>query len=130
MPTGLRDAPQLVVDVLDHATALLRAELKLARAELTEGIEQAGKGLGWYLAAAMLGLTALHGLGASAALTLIAMGMTPPLAVLTTVGIALILAAICATIARRRIRRARAMPDRTLRRLEQDAKTLGDINHA
>jgi uncharacterized membrane protein YqjE len=62
---ALRDRPtgELLKDLSDHTTTLVKQEMELAKAELQEKGKQAGMGAG------MFGSAGLFGLGAFAALT-------------------------------------------------------------
>lgn len=54
-----RSIPELTKDVAFHLGDMLRNELKLARAEATEGVKSMGGGVGQIAAGAVVGVSAL-----------------------------------------------------------------------
>lgn len=129
MPGTLRDAPHLLIEALERGQALLRAELRLARAELSDGLSEIGTGIGWYVAAGVAGLTALHALAAAAVLGLIELGIAPVLAALIVAAVLLVVGLICAATAKRKLSAAKAAPGKALRRLETDIDTVREATH-
>jgi hypothetical protein len=79
----LRDRPvgELVQELSEQTTTLVRKEIELAKAELTAKGKQAGAGAGMFGAAGMLGLFALGALTA-ALIVLLATAIAPWLAAL------------------------------------------------
>ncbi|HZE04759.1 MAG TPA: phage holin family protein [Solirubrobacteraceae bacterium] len=65
-----RPVAELIKELSDQTTTLVRQELELAKVELTEKGKQAGIGAGMFGAAGMLGLYALGALTAAAILAL------------------------------------------------------------
>ncbi|CUH75658.1 phage holin family protein [Tropicibacter naphthalenivorans] len=126
---SLRDAPHLLLDALDKGQDLLRAELRLARAEVTQGLEQMGKGAALYAAAGLFGLTALHALAATAVLGLMALGLGALASAAIVTLVLLAVAAILALTARSRLKNASLTPKRSLRGLRADLTTAKEAAH-
>ena len=126
---SLRDTPHLLAEALDRGQALLRAEVRLVRAELGESLNRVGVGLTWYAGAVLMALVALNALAAAAVLTLGAAGLSPALAALTIAALALIVVAICATLARRKLKAAKDKTRQSARRLRRDAHSLKEVRH-
>lgn len=111
---------ELASDVLENASALAQAEMRLAQAEVKESAKRAAKGLALLAGAVALGLaTVIMSLVAYLAI-LVAVGLPVGLAaILTTVTAAAGTAAL-ALLGIRRLRADELVPGRTLAQLNKD----------
>lgn len=128
MPEGRHpptdSASDLVGDLLDHATGLVRKELDLLRAELREETEKAALALGMLAGAAVVAVAALNVLAAAAVAWLAEAGLGPGWAALV-VGVVLALVAVALmTKGRRDLTLSRLAPTRTARNMERDVDAV------
>ena len=118
-------AATLLNDVVTGLGRLVQGELRLARAEATEGLRAASAGLGKIAVAAVLALVGLNVLAGAAVAALAKTGMGPAWAALA-VGLGLcVLAWILLSMGRAALRLKALWPDRALRGLRQDAEAIG-----
>lgn len=114
-----RSIPDLIGDVIGNAEALIRGEIRLAKAEIKEELTEAGK------AAAMLavgGVLAVLGLGflllaAVYGLSLIMPSWAAALIVGVTVGV---IGGILVMIGRNRLQRLTPAPEQTIQSIKED----------
>lgn len=114
----------LLSDVAAGVGRLVQGELRLARAEATEGLKAAGSGLVKIAVAAIVGLVGLNVLAGAAVAALAATGIGPAWSALL-VGAVLCLVALGLAMAGRAALRLRGIwPDRALRGLRRDAEAV------
>jgi uncharacterized membrane protein YqjE len=109
-----RTLGQLVAQVSDDLSGIVRAEIALAKAELRADAKNAAAGGGLFGAAGYLGLLATITLVITIAYALVAAGLKPWLAFLIVTVVLLVLAAVLALVGRSRMRRI-TPPERTIR---------------
>jgi ABC-type antimicrobial peptide transport system permease subunit len=121
-PADLRRLPtgELVKELAEEVSNLVRAEIELARAELTQKSKRAGIGLGELGGA---GIVALYALGALTACFIAALALAMPVwaaALIVTIVYAII-AAVLALIGRQQLQRGiPPTPERTQRTIKED----------
>jgi uncharacterized membrane protein YqjE len=116
LPTG-----ELVKQLADEVTGLVRAELDLARAELTEKGKRAGIGLGELGAAGIVALYALGALTACFIAGLAALGAPVWAAALVVTVVYAIIALILYLIGRQQLQRGMPpTPERTQQTIKED----------
>lgn len=120
---GERTLGQLVVDASHDLSTIVRAEVALAKAELTADLRVAVAGAAMFAVAGVLGVLALVLLLFAAAYGLVAAGLSRWLAFVAVAGVLLVVAAILALVAKTRIGRA-GPPERTLRTTRETVQTL------
>lgn len=114
----------LLSDVATGFGRLVQGELRLARAEATEGLRTAGSGLAKIGIAAVVGLVGLNVLAGAAVAALAAAGLGPVWSAVL-VGLVLCLAALGLALAGRAALRLRGIwPGRALRGLRRDAEAV------
>jgi hypothetical protein len=114
----------LLSEVAAGVGRLVKGELRLARAEATEGLKAAGSGLVKIGVAAVVGLVGLNVLAGAAVAALAVAGLGPVWASLI-VGLALCLLALVLVMAGRSALQLRGVwPDRALRGLQRDADAV------
>jgi hypothetical protein len=122
-------AADLVKQVTEQASLLVRDELKLAQLEMTRKGKQAGLGVGMFGGA---GLVALFGLGCLIACAVIALALVIPawLAALV-VGVALFaVAGIAALLGKARLQRATpAVPEEAVSSIKTDVAEIKERAH-
>jgi uncharacterized membrane protein YqjE len=120
--TRQRPTGELVKDLSAQVSTLVRQELELAKAELTEKGKQAGIGAGMFGGA---GLFALYGVGALVACAIIALA-TAVAAWLAALIVAVVLFAVAGVLALTgRSRTARAVPpvpEQTVETIREDVR--------
>jgi hypothetical protein len=115
-----RSTPQLFSEVLAQVTALMRAELRLVRAEIGEKLSQMATGAALIGVAAVVMIAALvlllHGLAA----WLVAAGWQAHWAALLVGGVAAAIAVVLLMKAMSDLKASNLKPDRTLHQLNKD----------
>lgn len=120
------DAPRgdLITDLLQGLSRLVRGEIELAKAEAERSARAALRGVILAAVAAAAGLAAIGLLAAALALGLMAWGLSAPVAVLASAGVCLALCAGFAMAAAHLLKRAGNFPRRPARNLSRDIQTL------
>jgi uncharacterized membrane protein YqjE len=121
----LQDKPtaELVKDISDQATRLVRSEIELAKAELAVKGKQAGIGAGMFGGA---GLFAVFGFGAltAAAIAALATAVATWLAALIVAVVYFAIAGIAALLGKGRVQQATPpLPERAIDSTKQDIET-------
>jgi hypothetical protein len=119
--TSTRD---LVQDLTRQTSTLIRQEMRLAQAELTEKGRHAGKGAGMFGGA---GLIALYGVGALIAAAILGLAtVIEPWIAATAVGVGLLLVAgILALTGKKELEEAGPpKPEQTLESVQRDVETV------
>jgi len=116
---------ELVTRLSQQSTELIRNELKLAQAEMTEKAKHAGVGVGLFGGA---GVIALYGVGALVAtiiLVLVAIGLAPWLSALIVTVVLFAIAGIAALIGKKQVGQATpAAPEQTIDSVKRDVDTI------
>lgn len=120
----LKDRPiaELMRELADETTTLVRQELELAKAEMTQKGKQAGLGMGMFGASGIVGLFAL---GAVTASFIAALALTMPVwtAALTVAVAYAVIAGIVALVAKARLREATPpTPEQTVQTVKEDVE--------
>jgi uncharacterized membrane protein YqjE len=114
-----RPIGELVKDLSSQTSTLVRKEIELARAELTQKGKVAGKGAGMLAGAAVFGLLALGALTAML-IALLATAMDTWLAALIVTVLWLIVAAVLASVGRSALKRATPPAPQTVETVKED----------
>lgn len=114
----------LIAKLGDNLRTLIRQEIALARAELTANATRAARALVLLAGAAIVGVAALHGLLAAAALGLVAAGLQPWAAVGAVAVVALIVTLVLARTGMARLRGSQLAPRTTVDTLKESASVL------
>ena len=118
--TNGRTVADIVRDLLTETSTLLRKEGQLARAEISEKVDQAVRGLGFIVAGAVLLTPALVVLLGAAVAAMIEAGMDPHWAALIVGGIALIIGLVLVWLGARAFKAERLAPSRTIAHVKSD----------
>jgi len=122
--SGNRTTSDLIHDLSEQSTRLIRQEMALARAELTQKGIEARLGVGLVGTA---GVLLLYGLGAvtAAAILLLSTAMQAWIAAVVIAGAILIVAGVTALIGRARLARAAPpVPEVTIETAKRDVDTI------
>lgn len=122
--TSLTD---LVVSIIAEARALLRTELMLAKAELSENASRAGGGVVLFAIAALIALVGLNALAVAAVFGVAALGVGYGWAALIVAVGFLGLAAIFALVGKSRLSVTSLTPKRTLKQIKTDVHTVKEM---
>ena len=110
--------------ILTEALYVLQGEVRLARAEVAQGLRGMVRGVGLMIAAAVLGLVALNTVAGAAVFALVGLGFSPASAGLA-VGVALLVLAYASVrMALALLSPKNLLPLRALSRLREDVETL------
>lgn len=125
--TANKSAAGLLSDAIAHMSALVRKEVDLARAEVSENISRASVAIGLLAGALVIALTALNVLAAALVAGLVEWGMEPGWASLL-VGLVLgALALVLALKAKNDLKLSNIAPTRTVKNVQRDAQALKEV---
>ncbi|MBK6872940.1 MAG: phage holin family protein [Kineosporiaceae bacterium] len=113
-----RTLGQLVAQATDDMSAILRAEMALAKAEIAADVRNGAVAGGLFGAAGYLGLLASILLSIAAGYGLVAVGLAPWLAFLVVALVCLLLAAVLVLVGKSRVSRV-GPPERAMRSARQ-----------
>jgi len=116
-----RGVPDIVVDLLNEFTTLLRKEVRLARTELSDKIGMVGVGLGLIVGGAVLAMAALVVILEAIVAALIDQGLAPAAAAAIVGIVVLVIAAIFFAVGLSRLKARNLAPKRTVEQLQRDA---------
>ena len=126
---GNRSTTELIHDLSEQSTRLIREEMALARDEVTQTAARAGFGIGLLVVA---GVLSLYGLGALTAggILLLSTAAKAWIAAVIVAGGILIVASATALIARTQVARAAPpVPEVTIETAKQDVETIRTSIH-
>jgi Fe2+ transport system protein B len=119
-----RPVSELISDGLRQLSQLLRNEMALARAEVSENVKNAIRGSIMLVVAGVVALPALFILMMALAAFLAEMGLAASLAYLITAVIGFVIAGVLAMIGMNRLKAERLVPNRTINQLHRDVTTM------
>jgi hypothetical protein len=115
---------QLVTQLTEKSTELIRAELRLAQAEMTVKAKHAGVGAGLFGGA---GLVALYGVGTLIATVILSLSLVidPWLAALIVTVVLFAVAGVAAVLGKKQVSEATPpTPEQTLANVQQDVQAV------
>jgi hypothetical protein len=125
--TGTKSAAGLLSDAIAHMSSLVRKEVDLARAEVSENATRAGAALGFLAGGLVIALVALNVLAAALVAGLAEWGLEPGWASLI---VGLVLAAIALAMAlkaKNDLKLTSIAPTRTVKNVQRDAQALKEV---
>lgn len=126
-PNTQKSTTGVFSDVLEHVSTLVRKEVDLARAEISENLSKAGVAIGLLVGAAVIALTALNVLSAALVAALTEAGIEAGWSALI-VGVALaIIAFALMSKGLSDLKLSSLAPTRTVKNVERDAKTVKEV---
>jgi uncharacterized membrane protein YqjE len=121
----------LMRQLSEQTSSLVRAELQLAQVEMTEKAKKAGIGAGLFGGA---GVVALYGVGsliATLILVLIAIGLAPWLSALIITVVLFAIAGVAALMGKKQVSQATpAAPERTIENVKKDVETVKEARQS
>ena len=125
--TSNKSAAGLLSDAIAHMSTLVRKEVDLARAEVSENVSRAGVALGMLAGALVIALTALNVLAAALVAGLTEWGLEAGWASLI-VGLLLgAIALVMALKAKNDLKLSNIAPSRTAKNVRRDAQALKEV---
>ncbi|HWX48989.1 MAG TPA: phage holin family protein [Roseomonas sp.] len=121
MPEANRSVPDLIGDLVDQTSTLLRKEVQLARAEMSEKVSQVGASAGSIAVGGALLLAALIVLLNAIAAFLVTLGLSVWLSSLIVAVVVAIIGYIMLRAGLNRLKAANLTPQRTVTQLSRDA---------
>jgi uncharacterized membrane protein YqjE len=116
---------ELVTRLSQQSTELIRNELKLAQAEMTEKAKHAGVGIGLFGGAGVIALYGVGALIATVILVLVAIGLPPWLSALIVTVVLFVIAGVAALIGKKQVSQATpAAPEQTIDSVKRDVDTI------
>lgn len=119
--------PTLLGDALQGITNLIRGEMSLAKAELSQSVNRAGTGIALIVAATVLGITALNVAAGAIVAALVSAGLSATLASVVVTALFALGALILAMAGVKSLKSAGEAPERVAKNLRRDANTLMEI---
>ncbi len=114
----------LLTVALAQSADLVHAEFRLARAELAEKLAGLRYGLVMMAIGAILLIVSLGMLLQALVGALIAVGMSPPLAILLVAGVAAVIGLVLFLVGQKRLEPTTLTPDRTIDSLSADSRMV------
>jgi hypothetical protein len=115
-----RSVIDIVRDLLAETSTLLRKEGQLARAEISEKLDQAVRGLVYLIGGAVLLMPALVVLLGAAVAAMVDAGVEAPRAALTVGGVALLVGLVLLVLGVRAFKLEQLKPSRTIEHVQRD----------
>lgn len=123
-PPEAKPVSELIADALSQFSRLMRNEVALARAEVTDKARQVARGGALLGVAAFVALPALGVLMLALAAFLHELGLAWSLSYLITAVVGFVIAGILAMLGMNRLRAQSLAPNRTINQLHRDAATV------
>ena len=127
--TPTPSAGSLLSDALTNVSSLVRNEVDLARAELSENLERAGAAVGYIVAAVVIAMVALSVLAAALVAGVTAAGIPPAWA---AVIVGVVLAVIAFSLSAKGLKvlkLSNIAPTRTAKNLRRDVNAIKEATH-
>jgi hypothetical protein len=123
-PPELKPVSELISDALAQFSRLVRNEVALARAEVTDKAKQVARGGAMLGIAAFVALPALFILMMALAAGLHELGLAWWLSYLLTAVVGFVIAAVLGMVGMNRLKAEELVPNRTINQLHRDAATM------
>ncbi len=125
-----KSSPNLITTALTQLSTLVRKEVDLARAEVTENVSSAGAAIGFIVAAIVIALTALNVLSAAVVAALAELGIEPGWSALIVGGGLGLLAFALITKGTNDLKLSSLAPTRTAKNIQRDAQAVKEAYDA
>lgn len=122
-----RSAVNLLSDTMTNVSELVRSEVDLARAEISENLTRAGTAVGMIAGAAIIALVALNVLAAALVAALTEAGLAAGWSALIVGGILAIVAWILIGKGLNDLKLSSLAPSRTAKNVRRDAATVREV---
>lgn len=124
VPVEPKGPTSIISDVLSHVSNLVRAEVDLARAEVSENLTKAGVAAGLIAGALIVALVALNVLAAALVVAITNLGIDAGWSALIVGAIFAIIAAIMASKGLNDLKASSLAPTRTAKNVRRDAEAV------
>lgn len=114
----------VLVSIVDAFTGLVKNEVDLARAEVTESAKTAAVAVGLIAAAMVIAFVALNVLTAALVSLLVEAGLHPGWAAVVIGGLYAVVSGVLVTVALAKLRSVSLAPKRTVKNLARDAEAV------
>ena len=125
-----KSSPNLITTALTQLSTLVRKEVDLARAEVTENVSSAGAAIGFIVAAIVIALTALNVLSAAVVAALAELGIELGWSALIVGGGLGLLAFALITKGVNDLKLSSLAPTRTAKNIQRDAQAVKEAYDA
>jgi len=125
--TGNKSAAGLLSDAIAHMSSLVRKEVDLARAEVSENVNRAGVAVGLLAGALVIALVALNVLAAALVAGLTEWGLEAGWASLIVGLMLAVIALAMAVKAKNDLKLSNITPSRTAKNVQRDAQALKEV---
>lgn len=125
--TGNKSAAGLLSDAIAHMSSLVRKEVDLARAEVSENVNRAGVAVGLLAGALVIALVALNVLAAALVAGLTEWGLEAGWASLIVGLVLAVIALAMAVKAKNDLKLSNITPSRTAKNVQRDAQALKEV---
>jgi len=120
----LRTVPELISHALSQVSRLIRDEIQLAKAEISNNLTQAAVGVGMLAGGAVMMIAVLVLWLLAMAAWFVQLGLSPPIAHLLAGVAGAIIAGILAWLGMNRLKPENLTPRRTIEQLQRDAAVV------
>ena len=125
-----RPATSVVADILTNLSSLIRNEINLARAEVTENLTKAVTAVGLIVGAIVIALVALNVLAGALVIALTAAGLEGGWAALLVGGVMAVIAGVLAAKGLNDLRASSLAPTRTADDIKRSAQNIKESYNA
>ena len=122
-----KSAGTLLSDALSHVSSLVRGEVDLARAEISENINTAGVAIGAIAGGAIVALTALNVLSAALVAAIANLGIATGWAALIVGVVFAVVAYVMVNRGIAQLKLTSLAPTRTARNIKRDAQAVKEV---
>ncbi len=127
--TPTPSAGSLLSDALTNVSSLVRNEVDLARAELSENLERAGAAVGYIVAAVVIAMVALSVLAAALVAGVTAAGIPPAWAAVIVGVVLAVIAFSLSAKGLKDLKLSNIAPTRTAKNLRRDVNAIKEATH-
>jgi membrane protein implicated in regulation of membrane protease activity len=120
----LRTVPELISHALSQVSRLIRDEIQLAKAEISNNLTQAAVGVGMLAGGAVMMIAVLVLWLLAMAAWFVQLGLSPPIAYLLAGVAGAVIAGILAWLGMSRLKPENLTPRRTIEQLQRDAAVV------
>jgi membrane protein implicated in regulation of membrane protease activity len=120
----LRTVPELISHALSQVSRLIRDEIQLAKAEISNNLTQAAVGVGMLAGGAVMMIAVLVLWLLAMAAWFVQLGLSPPIAYLLAGVAGAVIAGILAWLGMNRLKPENLTPRRTIEQLQRDAAVV------
>lgn len=129
--TNEKSLGTIVKDLTEDLSTLVRSEVALAKLEIKQSMMAMGAASAMFIVAAFFGVFALAFLLATAALGLVAVGVSPWLSTLIVAALLLIMAGVLALVGKSKLKNFNPVPHQAIENVKTDISVIkGDFARA